>query len=120
MSLKTDFFDGLTGLQTQMNNAFDQGSSYVTTNLATISAALIAKAAQGQTTFTVTLTGTGTLNAADLRANKGNNLLNKAFMAGITGGLAGQDIYNYECIPSLNVADSIATNVDLKFTFQTT
>lgn len=120
MSLKTDYFDGATGLQAKMNDAFDAGAAYVSANLVTLSAALIDAAAQGKTKFTVTVTGTGTLNAAYLRANKGDNLLLKAFYAGITSGLAAQDIYNYECLPVLNISDTVNTNVDLNFTFQTT
>lgn len=120
MSLKTDYFDGATGLQQKMNDAFDEGALYVTTNLAAISAALISNAAQGKTTFTVNVAGTGALNASYLRANNGNNLLLKAFLAGITSGLAGQEVYSYECTPKLNVSDSINTSVDLNFTFQVT
>lgn len=120
MSLKTDYFDGATGLQQKMNDAFDAGVAYVTANLATLSAALIENAAQGKTSFTVTVTGTGSLNASYLRANNGNNLLLKAFFAGITDGLAAQDVYSYECSLALNVADNVDTKVDFKFNFQTT
>lgn len=119
MSLKTDFFDGATGFQTKMNDAFDVGVAYVSTNLSTLSAALISNAAQGKTKFTVTVTGTSSLNAGYLRANNGNNFLLKAFLAGIADGLAAQDIYSYECTPSLNVTDSVNTNVDFNFNFQT-
>jgi hypothetical protein len=120
MSLKTDYFDGATGLQTKMNDAFTAGSTYVSTNASALSAALIAAAAQGNTKFTVTITGTGSLSGAWLRANNGNNLLLKAFFAGIADGLAAQDIYNYESSLSLNVSDSVNTNVDFNFNFQTT
>jgi|ERR1051325_374793 hypothetical protein len=120
MSLKTDYFDGATGLQSKLNDAFDAGSTYVTTNLSTLSAALIAAAAQGSTSFTVNIAGTGGLNAGYLRANNGNNLLLKAFFAGITDGLAAQEIYNYECSLALNVSDTVNTSVDFKFNFQTT
>lgn len=121
MSLKTDYFDGATGLQAKMNDAFDAGALFVTsTNLATLSAALIDAAAQGKTSFTVSISGTGALNAAYLRSNNANNLLTKAFFAGIQNGLAAQDIYNYECTLALNVADTVNTGVDFKFNFQTT
>lgn len=120
MSLKTDFFDGATGLQTKLNDAFDAGAAYVASNLSALSAALIDEAAQGQTKFTVTVTGTGTVSAAYLRANNGNNLLKQAFFAGIQDGLAGQDIYSYECSLSLDISDSVNTNVNFNFTFQTT
>ena len=119
MSLKTDYFDGLTGLHQKMNDAFDAGVTYVSTNNTTIGNALKDNAAQGRTKFTVNLSGTGTLSAAYLRANNGNNLLLKAFLAGIVDGLASQDVYSYECSPALNVTDSINTSVDLNFNFQT-
>lgn len=120
MSLKTDYFDGATGLQEKMNDAFDAGVTYVSTNLSTISAALVSNAAQGKTKFTVNVAGTGSLNASYLRANNGDNLLLKAFLAGIQNGLAAQEVYSYECAPKLNIADSINTSVDLNFTFATT
>jgi hypothetical protein len=120
MSLKTDYFDGATGLQTKMSDAFDVGTAYVTTNLAALSTALVNNAAQGLTTFTVNTAGTSTLNAAYLRANNGDNLLLKAFLAGIKNGLATQDIFEYECNPTLNVASATSTSVNFNFTFQTT
>lgn len=119
MSLKTDYFDGATGLQTQCNNAFDAGVTFVTvSNLATISTALINAAAAGTTKFTTTII-TSYLPTT-LRGNKGDNLILKAYLAGIEQGLANQDIYNYECTPALNVSDSITTSIDLNFNFQTT
>jgi len=119
MSLKTDFFDGATGLQTKCNDAFDAGVTFVTvTNLAAISAALIAAAAAGNTKFTTTLLTT--YNPSTLRGNKGNNLILKAYLAGVQEGLANQDTYNYECAPALNVTDSVNTSIDLNFNFQTT
>ncbi len=119
MSLKTDYFDGATGLQAKCNDAFDAGVTFVTVdNLAAISAALIAAAAAGSTKFTTTLQTT--YQPSTLRANKGNNLILKAYLAGIQQGLADQEIYNYECLAALNVSDSIDTKIDLNFTFQTT
>lgn len=120
MSLKTDYFDGATGLQTKMSDAFDAGVAYVNANLAALSATLISNAAQGQTAFTVNVAGTGTLNSAYLRANNGNNLLLKAFIAGLKDGLAAQDIFEYECTPALNVSSPTITSVDFNFDFQTT
>ena len=118
MSLKTDFFDGATGLHQKCNDAFDAGVAFVTvTNLSAISTALVDHAAQGRTQFTVTLTTT--YNTSILRGNKGNNLILKAYLAGIQEGLADQDIYNFECTPSLNVADATTTRIDLVFDFQT-
>lgn len=119
MSLKTDFFDGATGLQSKLNAAFDSGSSYVTDNLATLSDALVAAAAQGQTKFTVKINGVGGVNAAALRANNGSNLLLKSFFAGVAAGLATQDVYNYECSLELDISDSVNTSVKFNFNFQT-
>ena len=51
MSLKTDFWDGATGLNEQMNDVFDEGVLFVSTNLAAISLALKDSAAQGVTDF---------------------------------------------------------------------
>lgn len=119
MSLKTDYFDGATGLQSKCNDAFDAGVTFVVTdNLAAISAALISAAAAGNTKFTVTLTTS--YNPSILRGNKGNNLILKAYLAGIQDGLAQQEVYNYECTAALNVADSVDTKIDLNFNFQTT
>lgn len=119
MSLKTDYFDGATGLQAKCNDAFDAGVTFVTVdNLAAISAALISAAAAGTTKFTTTLLTS--YNPSILRGNKGNNLILKAYLAGIQQGLANQDVYNYECTPSLNVSDSVDTKIDLNFNFQTT
>jgi hypothetical protein len=119
MSLKTDYFDGATGLQSKCNDAFDAGVTFVATdNLAAISTALINAAANGTTKFTVTLATT--YNPGILRGNKGNNLILKAYLAGIQKGLADQEVYNYECTPALNVADSVDTKIDLNFNFQTT
>lgn len=118
MSLKADFFDGLTGLHAKCNDAFDNGVSFITSNLSAISTALISNAAAGNTKFTVTISTT--YMPATLRANKGNNLILKAYLAGIQKGLADQDIYNYECTPTLNVSDSMDTRIDLNFNFQTT
>ena len=119
MSLKTDYFDGATGLQAKCNDAFDAGVTFVTvTNLSAISAALIAAAAAGNTKFVTTLLTA--YNPSILRGNKGNNLILKAYLAGIQEGLADQDIYNYECVPTLNVSDTVDTKIDLNFNFQTT
>lgn len=119
MSLKTDFFDGATGLHEKCNDAFDAGVTFVATdNLAVISAALVSAAAAGNTKFTVTLTTS--YNPSILRGNKGNNLILKAYLAGIKQGLADQQIYDYECAAALNVGDSVDTKIDLNFNFQTT
>lgn len=119
MSLKTDFFDGATGIQQKQNDAFDAGVAWVETdNLAAISAALISAAAAGTTKFTVTIVSA--YAPTILRGNKGNNLILKAYLAGIQQGLANQEIYSYECAPALNVSDSVENKIDLNFTFATT
>lgn len=119
MSLKTDYFDGATGLQAKCNDAFDFGVDFVLSdNLAAISTALTDNAALGNTKFTVTLLTT--FQPSTLRGNKGNNLILKAYLAGIEFGLADQEIYNYECSASLNISSTVDTSIDLNFTFQTT
>lgn len=118
MSLRDSYYQNSTGLLEQMDAAFTAGGAYVTANLTTLSTALQNSAAQGITKFTVTINGTGTINSGWLRANNGNNLLLKSFFAGITGGLAAQDIYSYNCTLALNVSDQVNTNIDFNFNFQ--
>lgn len=93
-----------------------QNGSDATGNFSTIRSALLNAAANGTTSFVVTLTAT--LNPSGLRANKGNNLLLKAHLAGIQKGLSDQQLYEYEVTPSLNITDSIDTKIDLNFHFQ--
>lgn len=95
-----------------------QVGSDSTGNYATIRQALLDNASQGATKFTVTVTAS--LNPTALRANKGNNLLLKAYLAGITKGLSDQQLYSYEVTPALNVSDTVATYIDLNFAFQIT
>lgn len=118
MTLKSDYYDGLTGLNQQMNDAFDAGAAYVVTNTATLAAALITAASEGKTAFTVTLVTS--YKPVPMRANNGDNLLKKAYFAGITQGLANSDVYSYECTPGLNVSDSLTLKIDFVFNFQTT
>jgi hypothetical protein len=119
MSLKADFFDGLTGLHQKEQDAFDAGVAFVTVaNLAAISTALIAAAAAGNTKFVVTLLTS--YQPTILRGNKGNNLILKSYLAGIRKGLSDQDIFDFECDPTLNITDTIDTKIDLNFNFQTT
>jgi acetylornithine deacetylase/succinyl-diaminopimelate desuccinylase-like protein len=119
MSLRDSYFDGPTGVNEQMDAAFDAGVLYVTTNLATLTTALVSAAAQGQLQFSTTVTGTGGVNAAYLRGNNGNNLLLKAFFAGIISGLAAEEIYHYQARLQLDVSDSVNTNVLFCFNFGT-
>jgi hypothetical protein len=117
MSLKTDFYDGATGLTQKCADAFSAGQSFVTSNLSAISADLKEQASFGVTKFT--LNYVATFDAAILRGNKGNNLMLKSYLAGIQNGMANQAIYNYEVAPALNISDSATTTIDLNFTFQT-
>lgn len=115
MSLKTDYFDGATGLNQKMDAAYAAGQTFVTTNLTTLSNALKNSAAQGISVFTVTIVTSD--NPAYLRGNNGNNLYLKSYLAGIQSGLASQSVYNYECITALNVTDTVNTQIDFNFTF---
>lgn len=118
MTLKTDYYDGLTGLNQQLKDAFDAGSAYVVTNFTALQTALLNAASSGTTKFTATLTTT--YKPTPMRANNGDNLLKKAYFAGIAQGLADSDIYNYECSLVLNVSDNATLKVDFNFNFQTT
>jgi hypothetical protein len=102
MSLKTDYLEGLTGLTQQADAAFVAGQGFITANLTQLSTDLKAQAALGMTNFTITYTTT--FNPTALRGNKGNNLILKAYLAGILDGMASQNIYNYEVNALLNVS----------------
>lgn len=118
MSLKTDYFDGVTGLHEKMNDAFDAGVAFIVANTADLSNDLISAAEQGKTKFDVSYTTS--FNVAWLRANNGDNLLKKAYFAGLQKGLADSQIYSYECSLALDVSDSTSTKVKFQFNFQTT
>jgi hypothetical protein len=81
----------------------------------TLQSGLEAAAGNGTKTFTITIQTN--YNPAALRGNNGNNLILKAYFAGILSGLANQEIYNYECNLDLNTSDTINTSVDFNFTF---
>lgn len=117
MSLKTDYLNGTTGIQNQLDLAFAAGEAFVTASAATLSAALISNAALGLTKFTVSVVTS--FNPVGLRGNKGDNLLRKAYFAGIESGLAAEAVYNYECNLTLNTSDTVSTYVDFNFTFNT-
>lgn len=119
MSLKTDYFDGLTGLHQKEIDAFNAGVTFINvTNLATISAEMVTAAGAGKTAFVVTLVTSYVPNT--LRGNKGNNLIAKSYLAGIRKALSDQAVYEYECTPELNIADPLSVKIDLNFNFQTT
>lgn len=92
--------------------------SVATGNYITLQNSLKDAAAQGKTKFVVSLASN--FQSGYIRANNGDNLLKKAYFAGITQALADAEIYNYECELKLNVSDSTATRIDLNFNFQTT
>ena len=115
MTLKDDYYTGSTGLQTQLDNSFDAGVALITANRAAISSALIAAAAAGNVAFVVTLT---TSYLPDYLRLKG--LLLKAYLCGISSALAVENVYAYECVPTLNTSDNMSTRIDLNFTFATT
>ena len=120
MSLKDQFYDGATGLMLKLDAAHDAGVTLVGTGTGVgqwdaIAAGLQANAANGLKTFTVTIPVT--YNPSNLRANKGNNLVLKAFLSGVVEALSQQNIYDFECTPTLNTSDTVNTSVDLNFTF---
>ncbi len=120
MSLRDQYLEGSTGLETQLKNAHDAGVALVGTQSGegqwdAITAGLQANAALGLTTFTVTIPTT--YLPANLRGNKGNNLIWLSYKSGIQQGLSQQLIYTNECNPTLNTADTVNTSVDLNFTF---
>lgn len=118
MSLKTDFFDGSTGLLNQCDLAFAAGENFIgVDNLSALSTDLKAQAAQGLTKFTITYPTS--YNPVALRGNKGDNLILKSYLAGVSAGLAAQNIYNFEVTPKLNITDTVTTSIDLVFNFQT-
>jgi hypothetical protein len=123
MSLKYDYFDGSTGLLMQQDAAFAAGQAFVTTNQTQISSDLKTNAAAGFTIFT--LNYPATMSSAILRGANGggrqtvpNNLILKAYLAGITDGFATQMIYSYEMVPQLNITSNVDTTIDLNFSFQ--
>jgi hypothetical protein len=118
MTLKTDYYDGLTGLNQQLKDAFDAGVAFVGTNFSALQTALLTAASEAKTKFTVTLTTT--YKSTPMRANNGDNLLKKAYFAGIAQGLGDSDIYNYECELKLNTSDSETLKINFNFNFQTT
>lgn len=119
MSLKTDYFDGLTGLHQKEADAFSAGVSFINVaNLAAISTELVNAAAAGKTTFVVSL-ATSYLPTI-LRGNKGDNLIAKSYLAGVRKALSDQAIYEFECTPGLNITDPLTVKIDLNFNFQTT
>lgn len=113
MSLKTDYFDGSTGLITKVNDSFDLGVAWVTTNLSSISSSLKTYAAKGVGTFTVSISTSD--NLSNMMSNNADNMIAKGYLAGVQYGLAAQDLYYFDVVPSLEGSVSSA-NVQLNFT----
>jgi len=112
MTLKTDFFDGATGLHTQMNDVFDQGAAFVTANLASLTSEMTTAAASGIINFTVSIEST--FEPAALRL-EGLHL--QHYIAGIVAQLAIEDIYSHEVVISLNTSNTTTTSIDFAFSF---
>lgn len=114
MSLKTDYFDGATGLLTKIDDSFDLGVAWVTTNLTSISTSLKAYAAKGTETFTLSIATTD--NLTNMMSNNADNKVAQGYLAGIQKGLADQDLYFFEVVPTLS-GDTSTAYVKLNFTF---
>ena len=112
MTLKTDFFDGATGIHTQMNDVFDSGVAFVTANLATLTSEMTSQASKGVTTFTLSIVTTD--EPVNLRLN---GLYLQHYTAGIISQMAAEDIYSHEVAVSLNIGDISTTSMDFNFTF---
>jgi hypothetical protein len=110
MSLRTDF-TGAT--DTALAAARAAGVTFIdTTNLAAITSAMAAAAAQGKRAFT--LSYSVTYQTEDLKLL---GPLWEAFETGITQALAVEDIMGNEVTVSLNTSDTVTTRVDLAFDF---
>lgn len=119
-TLKDAYYDGSTGLLAKQQAAFDAGEDLVGAaagqgSFDDIVDGLEENAALGNTAFTVTIETTYLPTA--LRNNKGDNMILKAFLAGVSSGLAASSIFGFECTPTLNTTDTVTTSIDLNFTF---
>lgn len=112
MSLKSDYFDGLTGFNAKMADVFAAGEAYVVTNSALLTSQLQAAAASGKKSFIVTIPVVFEPNNLRLQG-----IHMKTFLAGIVEQLGVEDIYSYEVTPTLNTSDCLSTSIDFKFTF---
>ncbi len=113
MTFKTDYYDGCTGINTQLNDVFDQGNTYITcTNSAAITTAITVASGKGQTSFTVTLESP--FEPANLLL-AGRHWL--SYQAGIVNGLAAQDVYSYEVNVIQNQSCATNLKIDLDFDF---
>jgi len=120
MSLKDSYYEGSTGLLQKQQDAFDAGKALVGSEPGdgqydAIAEGLEENAALGNTKFTVSVITT--YLPASLRNNKGDNLILKSYLAGVSAGLAASSIFNFECTPTLNTSDTVTTKIDLNFNF---
>lgn len=113
MSLKTDYYDGATGLNTKVNDSFDLGVAWVTTNLTTISTNLKAQAAKGMATFSMSIATSD--NLANMMDNNADNKIAYGYLAGVQKGLADQDLYFFEVVPVVS-GTTASAYVQLNFT----
>jgi hypothetical protein len=84
-------------------------------NYTAIADGLLDAAKRGLTKFTITIETN--YNPSYLRGNNGQNVLVKAYLAGISQGLGNQQLYSYEVTPKLNISDTVTTRIDLNFNF---
>lgn len=117
MSLRDSYFNGPTGLQQQMDDAFAAGQAYVSSNLSVLQTGLESNAAQGKLQFKIVVTGTGTGNAVYLRGSNGRNLYLRSFFAGIIEAMSGEEIYDYQVKLQLDISTGASTNVIFLFNF---
>lgn len=113
MSLKTDYFDGATGLLTKIDDSFDLGVAWVVTNTSAISTSLKAFAAKGIKEFPVSIATTD--NLTNMMYNSADNDIARGYLAGVQKGLADQDLYYFNVVPSLT-GDTTTAYVQLNFT----
>lgn len=113
VTFKADYFDGATGLHTQLATAFAAGYTNIyTTNAAAITAALKVEAAKGNKSFVINVACSYLPEAMRLEGD-----LLKAYLDGCISALSEGNIYTYECVPSLNTGSNTAISIDLTFTF---
>jgi len=93
------------------DNAASGFTTFTLNYPATMSSALL-RGANGSTSNAKVCTTNGT------RSSMPNNLILKAYLAGIADGLAAQNLYSYEVTPALNISDLTDTSIDLNFHFQ--
>ena len=113
MTLRTDFFDGACGFDTQMNDVFDQGVIFVAcTILAALTTAMTTNAAKGVKTFQHA--ATATFETANLRLC---GIHQARFFDGMTSALYAQDVYTCEYSLKIDKTCCSVTKINICFTF---